>query len=583
MKTELKKLNHFQKNKRNILLQFAIVSIIVILLNIIGTKWHAKLDLTDDHKFTLSKPTKVMLANLKDVVNIRVLMTGKLPSNYTKLVQGTTDVLKAFQEASKGKVQFIFENPIDGKTVEEKLKISEELKKQGIMPKQLKNQMEEGDGIEQRFIFPYAQIMANGTGNNICLREEHYGMDEDGILNYSENMLEYKFANSIKQLHQVSKPQIAYVVGNGQMLNLNTLHALYLLDQQYDLDTIDINKGIEISSMYKAIVICKPTMPFDNKAKFKLDQYVMNGGKILWYLDAVNCSLDTMQKAPTYTAIAYDLNLDDMLLKYGVRLNTNLVEDMQCNEIPLTVGMVGNAPDIRPEPWVYFPIHIPNSTHPIVNNLDAVNGRFESTLDTIPNQDNKKTVLLATSQYSRELSAPLTVSFNSVRFKPKTSMFNKKYMPVAVVLEGGFSSFLENRINQSLIDIYQDSLGKKLKMHTDLPNKMIVISDGDMMLNDFSKTKGPAEMGYYTPTGKLFANKTLLLNCLEYLTEESPLLEARGKSVELRMLDKKRVKENKGVIQFLNIALPILIVILLGIAYFFFRKKKYEKPFSTLS
>jgi ABC-2 type transport system permease protein len=574
-------MSHYQKDKQKYILQFGIIIGIAILLNILGTKWHAKLDVTDDHRFTLSEPTKNLLKGLKDVVNIRVLMTGKLPSNYTKLVQGTTDVLQAFKETSNGKVNFIFENPIEGKTVEEKLKISEDLKKQGIMPKQLKNQVQEGEGIEQRFIFPYAQIMANGKGNNICLREEHYGMDEDGILNYSENMLEYKFANSIKQLYQPAKEKIGYIVGNGELLSMNTLHALYLIDGIYDLDTLDIAKGIDIPPVYKCIIICKPTQPFDEQVKFKIDQYVMNGGRVLWYVDAVNCGLDTMQNAPTYNAIPYTLNLDDMLLKYGVRLNTNLVEDLQCNEIPLTVGMVGNAPDIRPEPWVYFPIFTPTSKHPIVNNLDAVNGRFVGTIDTIANKDNFKTVLLSTSQYSRALPAPVTVSFNSVRFKPKTSLYNKKYMPVAVVIEGGFSSLYENRMEQSFMHIYQDSLGKKFKTHTDKSNKMIVVSDADMMLNDFSNKKGPAEMGYYTPTGKLFANKTFMLNCLEYLIDENPLLEARGKNAALRLLDKKRIENNKGMIQFLNIALPICIVIFLGSAYFFFRKKKYQKALTT--
>jgi ABC-2 type transport system permease protein len=198
-------------------------------------------------------------------------------------------------------------------------------------------------------------------------------------------------------------------------------------------------------------------------------------------------------------------------------------------------------------------------------------------MDTITNKDNRKTVLLSSSQYSRALSAPLTVSFNMVRYKPKTSLYNKKYMPVAVALEGGFSSLYENRMEASFTKIYEDSLGKKFMPHTIADNKMIVISDADMMLNDYNKKRGIAELGVYTATGKMFANKTFLLNCMEYLTENNSLLEARGKDVQLRLLDKNAVKENKIIIQFLNIALPILLIAFAGGLYFFFRRKKYEK------
>jgi gliding-associated putative ABC transporter substrate-binding component GldG len=486
-------------------------------------------------------------------------------------------VLQAFKEASNGKVQFIFENPIEGKSVDEKLKISEDLRKQGIMPKQLTNQIEEGEGLEKLFVFPYAIVMANGKQDKVNLRDEYYQMDEDEILNHSENVLEYKFANCIKQLHKAEFEKIAYVMGNGELLNMNTAHALYLLGQQYDLDTIDINQGIDIPKAYKCIIICRPVDKFDEKIKFKIDQYVMNGGRILWYVDGVNCSLDTMKNESSYTAIPYDLNLDDMLLKYGVRVNNNMVEDLQCNDLPLTVGQAANGPDIQPLPWIYFPILTPTGKHPIINNLDAVSSRFAGTIDTIPNKDNHKTILLSTSQYSRALATPMVISFNSVRYKPKTSLYNKKYMPIAVVIEGGFSSLYENRMDPSFMSIYQDSLGKKFKAHTDKDSRMIVVSDADIMLNDFSAKRGPAELGFYTPTSMYYANKTFLLNCVEYLVDDDNLLEARSKDVQLRLLDKKRVKNNKTTIQFLNIALPILVVIFLGSAYFFFRKRKYEK------
>jgi ABC-2 type transport system permease protein len=563
-------------SKKKILLQFAIVIAIAIIANILSARLHTKLDVTNDKKFTLSSNTKKMLASLPYTANIQVMLDGTMPGNYTKLQQGITDILNAISDASKGKVKFVYNNPLNEKMSEEdREKLAKSLREKGIAPMPISNQLEEGVAVEKRFIIPYATISANGKEQSICLLENKYGEDMDGILNYSEAMLEYKFANAIKQLNQNAKIEIAYCVGNGQPLGGSTLDALLTLGEQYDLDTIDINNGIDISPAYKCIIICRPTQAFDERTKFKIDQFVMNGGKVLWFVDPVNCGLDTMASSPTYTALGYDLNLDDVLFKYGCRLNKDLIEDLQCNDIPLTVGMIGNTPDIRNEPWIYFPVHTPTSKHSVVNNLDAVYSRFVSSIDTIKNNDNTKHVLLSSSQYSRNLGTPLSVSFNIVRYKPKTSLYNKKYMPVAICIEGGFSSNFENRMDSDFLSVYQDSLGKKFLNHTAADNKMIVVSDADMMLNDFSEKRGPAELGYYTPTRKLFANKTFLLNCVEYLTDDNNLLASRSKNVQLRLLDKKTIANNRSAIQFLNILLPMAIVVLLGSAYAFFRKRKY--------
>ncbi len=567
----------FQQEKKKLLTRFGIVIAIVLLINIISFRWHKRLDLTNDNRFTISQGTKNLLANTKEKISVKVLLAGNLPSNYTKLLQGTSDLLKSLQEASNGRISYTFENPWrDDLSKEQRQVLGKTLADKGLYPIPITKQI--SGGAENQYIFPYATIFANGKEENVNLLEPNYGNDEslDGALTTSESLLEYKFASAIKNLYKVDKANIAYVMGNGQNLGPYTYDALSTLGRLYHLDTIDATKGIEIPSAYQCIIICRPTTTFDEKTKFKLDQYVMNGGKILWYLDAINCNLDTMSKSPTYAAIPFELNLDDQLLKYGVRCNNNLVEDLQCVELPLTTGYVGDKPKIESFPWMYYPIHTPISKHPIVNNMDAVYTRFVGTIDTIANKDNVKNILLSTSQYSRALPAPLTVSFNTVRVKPNTALYNKSNMPTAVCIEGGFSSLFENRMDAGFLKVYEDSLGKKFAAHTTAPNKMIVISDADLMLNDYNPKKGLAPLGYYTQTGKLYANKVFLLNCVEYLVDKTNLLDARSKDVQLRLLDKARVEKNKTVIQFLNIALPILLMILFGSAYFFFRKKKYE-------
>jgi ABC-2 type transport system permease protein len=567
----------FQQEKKKLLSRFGIVIAIVLLINFVSFRWHKRIDLTNDNRFTISQGTKNLLANSKEKISIKVLLAGNLPSNYTKLMQGTSDLLKSLQDASNGKITYTFENPWrEDLSKEEKQLLGKNLAEKGLFPIPITKQI--SGGSESQFIFPYATIFANGKEEHLNLLEPNYGNDEslDGALTSSESLLEYKFASAIKACYKADKANIAYVMGNGQNLGPYTYDALNTLGKLYKLDTIDATKGIEIPAAYQCIIICRPTIPFDEKTKFKLDQYVMNGGKILWFIDAINCNLDTMSKSPTYTAIPFELNLDDQLLKYGVRCNNNLIEDLQCVELPLTTGYIGDKPKIESFPWVYYPIHTAISKHLIVNNMDGVYSRFVGTIDTIENKDNVKNILLSSSQYSRALAAPLTVSFNMVRYKPNTALYNKSNMPIAVCIEGGFSSLFENRVDAGFLKVYEDSLGKKFAAHTKENNKMIVVSDADIILNDFNPKKGLAPLGYYTQTGKLYANKIFLLNCVEYLVDQSNLLDARSKDVQLRLLDKARVDKNKTVIQFLNIALPILLIILAGAVYFFFRKKKYE-------
>jgi gliding-associated putative ABC transporter substrate-binding component GldG len=276
-------------------------------------------------------------------------------------------------------------------------------------------------------------------------------------------------------------------------------------------------------------------------------------------------------------AVDYNLNLDDMLFKYGVRINPDLIEDyMQSNPIPVTVGQVGDQPDIRKLPWMYFPFSIPTSKHPIVNNMDAIMFSNVSSLDTVANPEIKKTILLTTSERSRRVPSPVRISLSSLKFKPQPEMFKEKNIPMAVLLEGKFSSVFANRVDPNFLKVYTDSLKKDYAIECAQPNKMIVVSDGDVFLNDFSQNRGPMECGYYKITDQFFANKIFILNCMEYLTDDFGLLEARNKTLQLRLMDGVRIKEEQLLWQIINIALPIGIVLFFAIGYFFFRRKKYE-------
>lgn len=569
------KQNNTLKNK--ILTRFALVVGILLLLNIVSTRLHKRLDVTAEQRFSLSEPTKKMLKELKEDVVIEVYLKGSLPAGFERLREGTLDVLQEFKEYGGSKIKFSFINPIEGKNDAEKQAIYQTLSAKGINPVNLKIQRDEDDGYSEKIIFPSANVAYNQKETSISLLESHMSMSPDEKLNYAQSLLEYKFASAIKQLILPGKKKVAYVVGDGEMIGVNTIDMLSTLEKYYDVDTLDLNQNIEISKVYAAAIICKPNLTFDERNKFKLDQYIMQGGHVLWLLDQLRMELDSLKTSDATMAVDYNLNLDDMLFKYGVRINPDLIEDyMQSNPIPVTVGQVGDQPDIRKLPWMYFPFIIPTSKHPIVNNMDAIMFSNVSSLDTVANPEIKKIILLTTSERSRRVPSPVRISLSSLKFKPQPEMFKEKNIPMAVLLEGKFSSVFANRVDPNFLKVYTDSLKKDYAIECAQPNKMIVVSDGDVFLNDFSQNRGPMECGYYKITEQFFANKIFILNCMEYLTDDFGLLEARNKTLQLRLMDGVRIKEEKLLWQIVNIGLPIGVVLFFASGYFFFRRKKYE-------
>jgi ABC-2 type transport system permease protein len=575
----LKIKNYIKKFKNPALTQFVIVACILLLLNIIGSQLHTQLDLSEEKRFTLTKATKTTLKNLQEPVTIKIFLSGKnLPGSFQKLQASTAEMLQNFKEVSGNKVQFAFENPIADKSIKDQEEIKKAYTARGMQPINLKVQQDANDGLNEQIIFPYALINANGREYPVDLLENGLNQSPAEKLNKSEMLLEYKLISGIKNIFLVSAPEIAYIIGHGEIIGNTTLDALYTLGNKYKLDTVDLSKT-DISQTYKVAIIAKPTIPFDEAALFKIDQFVMGGGRILWYLESTDVSMDTLAKEPNYMAMPNNLNLDNLLFHYGVRVNNNLIEDMACNPIPIKVGE-GSNEDMALLDWVYFPVITPSSKHPIVKNLDPLMATFASSIDTIANKINTKTILFTTSAYSRMMSTPASVSLNNLRYKPKLELFTKKYVPMAVLIEGGFKSIYQNRIDPAFVKSY-DSLSRKFRTQTENPNKMIVVSDGDMIKNDFSEKRGPMPMGFYKFNNTMYDNKTFLLNAVEYLIDDSGLLESRGREIKLRLLDAKKIKKYRLQWQILNILLPIGLVIIFGIAFLFFRKRKYEKVFST--
>ncbi len=553
----------------------AILVAVLVLLNMLAARFHTGLDLTQEGRFTLTQPTKQLMHRIKGFVNVDVLLEGKaLPAGFQRLRESTRERLQSLRDASGGRIVFHFRDPFEGKTEKDKGQVFSQLADKGVNGVNVRQNDDEQ--YSEKIIFPYAIVQYGGKEVPIRLLESHLGYSPLEILNYSESQLEYKFASAINGMLRPDKPRIAYLMGNGEALGWVTADALRTLEGLYHIDTVDLNTGTHLPSVYEAAIICKPTVPFSDKSKFKLDQYVMSGGHLLMMVDGANAAQDSLEKE-TFLATGVDLNLGDLLFQWGLRINPDLIEDLQSNRIPVVTGMVGDQPQMELRNWFYLPVFIPTSRHPIVRNMDGVMSMYASTIDTVGAPGIRKTVLLESSQYSRPAATPARISLSMLRYNPRPELYNNGYKAAAVLLEGRFRSAFQDRLPPDFLQILRDSVKKPFKPVADSANgSVIVVSDGDVALNGFNEQTGPEELGYWRFDKVRYANKAFLLNCIEYLTDRSGLLEARNKDVRLRLLDGGRVKRERNQWQVINLAVPLAIVLIFASAYIFFRKRRYE-------
>ncbi len=561
--------------KKRAILQVVLLGLGLILFNILASYFHFRWDLTSEHRYTLSPSTEDFLQTIDDDVYITVYLKGEFPSGFKKLAEATRMTLSDFRGVCGNNFRYQFVNPLAGVTnPAEKEKIYKQLSERGINPTKL--EVKNDNNQSSSIIFPRAMVNYHGNEVPVNLLEERFGQTPQEQLNASENLLEYKFAKALSILASPEKDRILVITGQNESVGWESYEALKTLEKFYILDTMDITRTLKISPAYRAALIIKPKAPFTEKAKFMLDQYVMNGGKIIWFVEKLFTDMKALQTTEASMAIAQDLNLDDMLFKYGVRLNADYIQDMSCNPIPVITSMTSQGqPKTDLLPWNFYPVLMSDSKHPISHNMDAVMTKFASSLDTVEN-DIKKTILLHSSQYSRTTPSPVRVSLSMLKHRMNEKNFQNPKKPVAVLLEGKFESLYKERLPDKFLATFKDSLNQDFKERCAQENKMVVISDGDMILNDVSEKRGPLPWGYYQYTQQHFSNPEFVMNCLDYLTNKNNIIAARSKDIKLRVLDLKKSKSNKLKWQLINILLPILLILGFGSAYAFFRKRKYE-------
>jgi len=573
--------------RKNSFVQLAIGLAIIVLLNIIGSFAFYRLDLTAEKRYTLSPSTRKMLKELKDVVYFKVYLEGEFPAGFKRLRNETREMLNQFR-AYSDKIEYEFIDPTSGKTKKETEALYNQLAQIGLNATDLR--VKEKDGMTSKMIFPGAVVTYRDKELPLDLLLTQVGRPPEEVLNNSVQGLEFGLTNVIRKLTVMQKPKIAFIDGHGELTANYTASIEAALSEYYTVEHVRVNGQLSaltehsqrgkdstsftIKNKYTAIIVAKPDSAFakNEQDKFIIDQFIMRGGKVLWLVDAVNASMDSLQAQERTVVTTNDVNLDDMLFNYGVRLNSNLVVDMNSLPIPVVVDKKGNQKLI---PWIFFPVLVPTSQHPIVRNLNAIKTEFVGNLDTLETPGIKKTILLSTSRYSRVLNTPVVVSLGFLYQQPDITQFNQPYQPVAALLEGEFVSLFLNRIPPELAEAPEIGfVGKSPK------TEMIVVADGDIIKNQLqSGEKGPIPLplGFDRYTNQQFGNKDFILNAMNYLCDDSGLLSVRSRDVKLRTLDTARVDNERLKWQMINTIVPIILVLVFAGVQGYLRRRRYTR------
>lgn len=558
--------------KRQNIIQLALSLLIIVLINIASSYIFTRFDLTSEKKYTLSPATKKLLKELDDIVFFKIYLEGDFPAGFKRLRNETKEILDEFRAYSKN-IEYEFINPFEGHSKSEIRNIYNQLIEKGLEPTQL--QIKKEEGASQQIIFPGAVVTYKGRDLPLQLLTGQIGSGPEQAINNNIQQLEYNISNIIRRHSIALKPTIAFIEGHGELDPIEVADISYALKEYYEVRRVRINYQLKALDGLDAIIIAQPDSMFDNKDKFIIDQFVMKGGKVLWLMDMVKAEMDSLRTRDETIAIPLNLNIDDMLFKYGVRINTNMVMDLNALPIPVVTGMIGNQPQQSLISWFYFPLIMPLEKHPIVKNLNAIKTEFVSTIDTVSAKMVNKTFLLRTSRYTRLINAPAIVKLDVLRKKPEEIEYNKPFQPIAVLLEGKFESIFKNRIPIEIAE--NKEIGFK---DTSVNTKMIVISDGDIIRNQVDGRGGksfPLPLGYDKYTRQTFGNKEFILNCMNYLCDDSELISVRARELTLRLLDRAKLSKAKNTIILINLVIPVLLVLGFGILQFILRKRKYSK------
>jgi gliding-associated putative ABC transporter substrate-binding component GldG len=561
---------NIQSKKFESILILLIGIVLVIIVNQLVNRHFFRIDLTEEKRYTISDATIDLLENLPDVVYVQVYLEGDFPAPFKRLQQAIRETLDEFKRYAGSNIQFEFIDPALARTQKARQEYYESLAMKGIQPTNLYDS--KGGKQVQNLIFPGAVITYGTRETGVMLLKGNKASSPQEQLNQSIEGIEYELSSAIKRISRPGSRRIALLQGHGELDTLETAGLSSRLLEDHKVYYVNLKERKDLLG-FDAVIMAKPDVAFSEIDKYKIDQYLMHGGRLIFLMDMLKVNMDSAGGQGTY-AIPLELNLDDMFFKYGFRLNREYVIDMQSGQYPVVVGNMGENPQVMLLQWPFFPMINSFGQHLIVRNLDAVYCKFAGTIDTVKLAGVTRTPLMFTSQYSRVLSAPVQVSVNELRKEMKPEFFNSGPQTIGWLMEGKFTSLYKNRFLPPGIN------ENRFRENGDKA-KIIVIADGDIARNDINpKTGQPVELGFDQFTQTSFANADLLNNAVLYLVEENGLINTRGKEIRIRPLDTVRIAGQKLKWQLINLLLPIVLIIVFGIVKAMLRKKKYagKKP-----
>jgi ABC-2 type transport system permease protein len=547
-------------------LRLLIGLVLVVILNQLVAKFPMRFDLTDEKRFSISKASESLLKNLDDVVYIEVYLDGELPSGFKRLKKSIKETLEEYSYYAGDNIEYKFIDPSIAKSTKARNEFYQSIAQKGIRPTNLAFN-KDGNKTE-KLIFPGAVVNYFGSEKAVMLLKGNQSASSEERLNQSIEGIEFELSNAIRILASDQRKSIGLIQGHGEPDSLNIAGLNNALLEKYDVFKVNLPNRNNSLDRFDAIIIGKPVYGFTEQEKYKIDQFIVKGGRALFFLDALHVNMDSASGEGTI-ALPYNLNLNDMLFKYGIRMNQNYVQDIVSGNYPIVAGNMGNQPQVRMLPWPFFPVINTFGNHPIVKNMDAITVKFVSNIDTVKAVGIKKTPLMFSSQYSRVVNPPVRVSFNDLRNDLNPEIFTSGPQAISYLLEGNFTSMYKNRIlpkgiNKSTFKVNGSASG------------IVVVADGDMIRNEFSlKTGEPLELGVDPFSTTTYANKDFILNALEYLLNDQGLITAKSKEIKIRPLDKVKVANEKLKWQLINILLPLILLVIYGIVRFYMRKRKY--------
>ena len=561
--------------KRGHILQLIMAIGVVVLLSLLSGMKFFRLDLTSEKRYTLSKSSRQLMRELEDVVFIRIYLDGELPSEFVNFRKSIRELMDEFRAYSGEKLQYEFFNLYDESDEALRNRMIGELYDRGLNVTNIQVRDGEG-GTSAKIIFPGAMISFEGYEMPVNLLKNNPSLSHEMNLNNSIQTLEYEFSRAIHSLTLDEVPRVAFIEGHGELDSLQTHSLMNELKNFFQVDRGHINGNVEALLNYQALIIARPERMFNEADKFAIDQYIMKGGKVLFFLDPVHPFADSLSGGTT-VALANPVGLEDLLFKYGIRINYNLVADMQCNMVPVNTAPSGEQARFTMMPWVYHPLLAGPQTHPVTRNLNYVKSEFASSLDTVGvrSPEMNRTVLLATSPASRKRDVPIYISMEEVTVQPDPALYTSSGLPVGVLMEGSFESFYKN------YPVPDGVIPADFEVISNSPNTaLFVVTDGDIMANEVQFEQGAFRaqpLGYDRYTRQTFGNREFIMNVINYMTDESGIMELRSREFKLRLLNREVLNQKSQVLKWklFNTLFPLLLVLVSGLIFQWVRKRKY--------